>query len=106
LAVERFELPNQCRKPLQVPAVVRCELALIVGGDRFQLLQTHQPRKNPAFTEDVRRCDMMGNAINPSPQRTTGIVPMEAPPQLKMNVLTQVSTLFRVSLVGSRKPFQ
>jgi hypothetical protein len=45
---------------------------------------------------------MVGHAINPGPQGTAGIVPLETPPQLKMNVLAQVLALFRVSLVGAR----
>ena len=48
----------------------------------------------------------MGNAIDPGPQGTAGIVPLETPPQLKMNVLAQVAALFRIRFVGARKPFE
>src|ERR1700722_14621411 len=49
---------------------------------------------------------MVGNAIDPGPQRTAGIVPLETPPQLKMDALAEVAALFRVSLVGAGKPFE
>src|ERR1700682_5351866 len=49
---------------------------------------------------------MVGNAIDPRPRRTTRIEPLKTPPQLKMDLLDQVATLFRVNLVRPREPFE
>ena len=49
---------------------------------------------------------MVGNAVDPSPQRTAGIVPQETPPQLKMDILAQVTTSLRIGFVSTRKPFE
>ena len=48
----------------------------------------------------------MGNAVDPGPQGTAGIIPLKTPPQLEMNVLAQIAALFRVSFVGAREPFE
>src|ERR1700721_1607407 len=53
------------------------------------------------------RCGhMVGDTIDPCPQRTARIVLLETAPQLKMDVLAQVAALLWVSLVGARKPFE
>ena len=49
---------------------------------------------------------MVGNAVDPRPQGTAGIVPLKAPPHLKMNVLAQVAAFFRVAFVGAYQPFE
>jgi hypothetical protein len=49
---------------------------------------------------------MVSDPIGPGPQGTPSIVPLETPPQLKMNVLAQVAALFWVSFVGAREPIE
>ena len=49
---------------------------------------------------------MVGDAINPCPRGATGIVLLETPPQLEVNVLAQVASLLRIGFVGSGEPFK
>ena len=106
LAVERLESLNQRRQPLQIHALVRGELALVFVGKHFEFFQAHEIRKDPALAKDVRRGDMVGNAVDPGPRGTAGIEALKTPPQLKMNLLDQVAALFRVDLVRPREPFE
>jgi hypothetical protein len=104
LAVERFELSNQCRQTIQIEALVR--VVRIFFGNLFELFQRYKILKNPALAHDMRRGDMMSNAIDPGAQGTTRIEPVEAPPQLKMNFLDEVASLFRIHLVSARQPIE
>jgi len=106
LPVERLELLNQHRQPFQIYSLVRGELALILVRECFELLQIHEIRKGPALAKNVRSGNMVGNAIDPGPSGTAGIEPLETPPQLKMDLLDQVTALFGVNLVCAREPFE
>ena len=86
-------------------ALVRRELALVLVGDHFEFFQLTSFEKILRSRRRATR-NMVGNAIDPGPQRTPGVVPLKTPPQLKMKVLAQVAALFRVSLVCPREPFQ
>src|SRR5215471_4431235 len=73
---------------------------------RFQVFQSYEPGKGPALTNDVRCGHMVGNAIDPGPQRTAAIVALETSPQLEMDLLDQVPAFFRVGLVSPGQPFE
>ena len=49
---------------------------------------------------------MVSNAVNPSPQGATAIVPLKTPPQLEVNTLAQVASLLRVGFIGSCEPLE
>src|SRR5208283_1882554 len=54
----------------------------------------------------MRSGNMVSNAIDPRPRRTTRIEPFETPPQLEMNFLDQIAALVRIDLISPRQPFQ
>jgi hypothetical protein len=86
--------------------LVRVELALVFVREHFELFETHESLKDPALAKDVRSGNVVGHPIDPGPRGTAGIEAQETPPQLKMNLLEQVATLFRVSLVRAREPLE
>ena len=49
---------------------------------------------------------MMGNSIDPRPQRATAIVTPKTPPQLEMNLLRQIPPLLRIRFVSPCQPFE
>jgi hypothetical protein len=85
---------------------VRGEAALILGGKQIEFLNAHELRKNTPFAQDVRNGNMVGDAIDPCPFRTTPIESLKTSPQLKVNLLGEVATLVRVGLIGAREPFE
>jgi hypothetical protein len=54
----------------------------------------------------MRGRDVMRDAVCPGSQRTSRIVSLEASPQLKVDVLAQVTTLLRVRFVGARQSLE
>ena len=72
----------------------------------FELFETHESRIRAALAKNVRSDNMVGNTIDPGARGTPGIEPLEATPQLKMNLLNQVATLFGVSLVRAGESFE
>lgn len=101
LAIERFELLDQPGQAVEIETPVRG--GFVFGGKHVEIFQSHQIFEDAALAKDVRRGDMVGNAIDPGPQRTAGVELLKAAPQLKMNLLVQVTALFRVSLVSVRQ---
>lgn len=104
LTVERLELLNQPRQPLQIDALMR--VARIFFRKLFEFFQIHEILKRLPLPNHVRRGDMVRHAIDPRSQRTAGIERPKAPPQLKMNFLEQVAPFFRIHLVSAREPFE
>jgi len=106
LAVDRFELLNQRRQPFQIDALVRGGFALLFVGKGFELFKAHQSRESPALAKNMRGRDVVSHAIDPGAQGTASVETLEAPPQLKVNLLEQVATFFRVSFVGARETIE
>ena len=80
LAVERFELLNQCCQTLQVDSLVSGGFTLPRVGKYFELFEAHQRREGPALPKDMRGRHVVSDAIDPGAQGTAGVEALEAPP--------------------------
>jgi hypothetical protein len=56
------------------------------------------------LTKHMRGGNVVRNAINPSAERASGIEPRKAPPQLKMNLLNEITALLRIGFISMREP--
>ena len=106
LAIKRFQTLNQRSEPVQIHTPVGLGQAAGLVGGRFELFQADKSRIDAPFANDVRRPHVVRNAVRPRPQRTPCIVALKAPPELKVNFLAQIATLFRVDFVGIDQPFE
>ena len=77
-----------------------------IARKRFEFFQAHQIQKNLALTHDIGSRHIVRHAIDPGSYRAAGIVPLEAAPQLKMNVLNKIPAPIWISLISSCEPFK
>src|SRR5687768_8942831 len=105
LEVQNDELPVQRPQPLNQLHQAREQHAPV--GVRFdsdvpdiEVIESDQRPRAPApFVHHMRRRHVVGDAINPCAQRALTIEPIEAPPEIQVDVLEQVLTLVCVELV-------
>lgn len=100
LPVERLEPLNQLQQAAQ------CSLAAGIRagirGLRLQVIQADEPVRPGAFALDHVGCSrVVGDAVNPGPQRAAPVETGEAAPQSDVDFLAQLGTLVGVRLVGA-----
>src|SRR5207245_3198307 len=66
----------------------------------LDLFETHQARVFPPLTVYVRNSGVVGHPERPRLQRATSVKNLEASPELKVDVLTEIVPLFGVGFVS------
>src|ERR1017187_5012740 len=106
LPVQRFELPDKLRELLERSLPVDIRLAILVQLGPLDFFEAHHARIIPALPVHVRNSRVVSHPKRPGLQRTTSVENLKASPQLKMDILPEIVTLFRVALVPGAQPVE
>src|SRR5262245_54816177 len=94
------------RELLQYSLPVDVRFRTFARGRLLNLFQAHESRVHSPFSIHVGDSGIVGDSKSPRLQRTPFVENLETLPELKMNVLPQVETLFRVAFVSCRQSIQ
>src|SRR5450432_2401922 len=106
LPVQRFELPDEPRKLLERALPIDVRLAIPGRSRPFDLFQTHKARVLAALPVDVRNSGIVSDPERPRLQRAPSVKDFEASPELKVDVLPEIVTSFRVGFVSGGQPIE
>ena len=87
-------------------SLIDVRLAILARRGPLDLFETHKARVFPALAVHVRNSDVVGHPKGPRLQRAPSVKDFEAFPELKVYVLPQIVTLFRVGFVSGGQPVE
>src|ERR1035437_1311621 len=106
LPVQRFELPDEPRELLQRSLAIDVRLAILARRGPLDLFEPHKSRVLPALPVHVRNSGVVSHPKRPRLQRAPSVKNLEASPELKVDILPEIVTLFRVCFVSGGQPVQ
>ena len=103
LPIQRFELVDKFQEPIQIALPAH---RLLTASLIRRFLQHVEADKVPqlGLPQYVRRCHVVGYAVDPCPKRASPLESRKASPQRDVNLLQQVAALIGVGLMGTGEP--
>src|ERR1035437_8871272 len=81
-------------------------LAILARRGPLDLLETHKARAFPALPVHVRNSSVVSHPKRPRLQRAPSVENSEASPELKVDILPEIVTFFRVGFVSGGQPVE
>ena len=106
MTIERFQALDQHREALERFGLAGGEFTLIAARHGLDVLDAHQPVPDPALPNHVPGGYVVSETVHPGSQRTSAVEMREAAPELKVNLLEQVTTHHGITLISSREPVE
>ena len=75
----------------------------MIAGHGFDCLDAYKPVFHPPLPNDVASSHVVSDTVYPCPERASLVEMLEAAPELKMNLLDQVTAYIGIRFIRSRK---
>jgi len=100
--VKRLETLDQTEQAIERMTAIGRVLAAVGIGKMLQLFKSDEfLSTGSALPQNMRRTDVVSDAIDPGAKRAAAIKAVETSPQRDVNFLQQVAPQVRVGLVGT-----
>ena len=102
MPVKRLETLDQTEQAIERMTAIGRVLAAVGIGKMLQLFKSDEfLSTGSALPQNMRRTDVVSDAIDPGAKRAAAIKAVETSPQRDVNFLQQVAPQVRVGLVGT-----